>query len=144
MRVMKKISIVTNCYNEEGNIREVYDRVKQIMKQVTWAQYEHIFIDNASTDNTINLLRALANEDKSVKVILNSRNFGQIRSSNHALLNASGDAVIHIVADLQDPPELIPEFLSRWRDGFPVVIGQKKSSKDTLVMSVLRKFYYWF
>ena len=74
---MKTISIVTNCYNEEGNIREVYDRVKQVMQNVTWLKYEHIFIDNASTDQTIRILRTLASQDESVKVILNSRNFGQ-------------------------------------------------------------------
>lgn len=100
---MKSISIVTPCYNEEGNVKELYAQVKAVFEQMDTYTYEHIFIDNASKDNTLLLLKELASEDPNVKIIANARNFGHIRSPYHALLQASGDAVILLVADLQDP-----------------------------------------
>lgn len=101
---MKKISIVSACYNEENNVKTLYEKVKEQMdKYESKYQWEMIFIDNCSTDNTVDELRKIAEEDKNVKVIVNSRNFGHIRSPHHALLNAYGDAVISIVSDLQDP-----------------------------------------
>jgi|TARA_B100000530_G_scaffold167448_1_gene105521 glycosyltransferase involved in cell wall biosynthesis len=139
----KKISIVTNCFNEEANVGEVYRRVKEVVENITTVtSYEHIFIDNASTDGTVAVLKELASHDPALKVIVNNRNFGQIRSANHALLQATGDAVIHVVADLQDPPELIPEFLEKWAEGYAVVIGQKEGSRDGWLMRQLRKIFY--
>lgn len=141
---MKKISIITPCYNEEANVAEVYQRVKAVFAQQAHYTYEHIFIDNASTDNTIAALKTLAGHDKNIKIIINARNFGYIRSSFHALLQGGGDAVILLAADLQDPPELIHEFLKQWEAGFKIVAGIKPASEETFLMSAIRKSYYHF
>ena len=139
----KKISIVTNCFNEEANVEEVYRRVKKAVENVPMAAYyEHIFIDNASTDDTVSVLKNLALHDSALKVIVNNRNFGQIRSGNHGLLQATGDAVIHVVADLQDPPELISKLIQKWREGYCVVIGQKTGTRDGWLMRIIRKMFY--
>ncbi len=105
--------------------------------------YEHLFIDNASKDRTDAILRELAANDKRVKVIVNTRNFGHIRSPYHAFLQAHGDAVMSCVADLQDPPELIPEFVRKWQEGYKVVIGVKQGSRESWLMARTRRFYYW-
>jgi len=105
-------------------------------------KYEHIFIDNASTDNTLRELKAIAAQDRNVKVIRNTRNFGHVRSPMHALYQASGDAVIGIVADLQDPPEMIVDFIRKWEEGYPVVIGIKAASDENGLMFWIRKQYY--
>jgi len=104
--------------------------------------YEHIFIDNASKDRTVAILRELAKEDKRVKVIVNARNFGHIRSPCHAILQAKGDAVISIVADLQDPPTMIADFVRKWEEGYKVVMGIKKGSAESILMFALRRLYY--
>ena len=104
--------------------------------------YEHIFIDNASKDLTVAILRELVKEDRRVKVIVNARNFGHIRSPCHAILQARGDAVISIVADLQDPPTMIADFVRKWEEGYKVVMGVKKGSAESIVMSALRRLYY--
>jgi len=137
------LTIVTACYNEEGNVREVYQRVRAAMETVPGLDYEHLFIDNASTDGTVAILRELAAADRRVKVIINVRNFGHVRSPYHAFLQARGDAVMSCVADLQDPPELIPEFVAKWREGYKVVIGVKKGSHESWLMARTRRFYYW-
>lgn len=139
---MKLISIVTPCYNEEENVRDVYEQVKAVFADLPSYRYEHIFIDNASVDGTADILKEIAEADKNVKIILNARNFGHIRSPIHALLQAQGDAVILMVADLQDPPELISKFLSRWAEGFKVVLGVKPSSRESFTMSLVRRLYY--
>jgi len=105
-------------------------------------RYEHIFIDNASKDRTGTLLREIAAKDKNVKVILNARNFGHIRSPYHAMLQAQGDAVISLVSDLQDPPELIGNFLAKWEEGFLVVIAVKQDSEESIIFFTLRRLYY--
>lgn len=138
----KKISIVTACYNEEGNVEELYKQVKQQFDTLPEYDYEHIFIDNASKDNTVVILCKLAKEDKNVKLILNAKNFGHIRSPFHALLQAQGDAVMLTVADLQDPPSLIPEFIKKWEEGNKVVIGIKNKSKENPIMFGIRKLFY--
>jgi len=138
---MKCISIVTPCFNEEENIRELYNRIKEVMSGFDYG-YEHIFIDNASTDRTAKLLRELAVQDKRVKVIFNTRNFGHIRSPYYALLQAGGDAVIGMASDLQDPPEKIPEFIHKWEEGCKVVIGVKTSSQEPGLFYFLRSLYY--
>jgi glycosyltransferase involved in cell wall biosynthesis len=139
---MKHISVVTPCYNEEGNVRELYRRVKQVFSSLEGYTYEHIFIDNASRDRTVAILKEIATEDPSVKILVNARNFGHVRSPYHAMLQATGDAVITIVADLQDPPEMIVEFLRRWEEGYKVVIGIKDSAEESGWMFAVRSLYY--
>jgi len=140
---MKKISIVTACYNEEENVRELYTQVKKVMNEkVSQYSYEHIFIDNSSEDKTIEILKEIARYDKNVKIIVNSRNFGHIKSPTHALFQATGDAVISVVADLQDPPEMIPEFITEWEDGNDIVLAQKRDSEEQGMMFKVRETYY--
>lgn len=139
---MKLISIVTPCFNEEDNIDELYNRVKTVFYNLPGYQYEHIFIDNASTDRTVDILRSIAQKDKNVKIIVNARNFGHIRSPYHAILEAGGDAVITIVADLQDPPDMIAQFIEKWEEGYKIVVGVKSSSKESPMMFAVRKIYY--
>ncbi|MFM8270505.1 MAG: glycosyltransferase family 2 protein [Pseudomonadota bacterium] len=142
---MKTITIVTACYNEEENIAEVYRQVKQVFaEKLPQYQYEHLFIDNASKDKTVEILRQIAAQDKQVKVIVNTRNFGHIRSPFHGLLQAKGDAVISLVADLQDPPSLIPELVSQWEKGPKMVLAVKAQSAETPLMWIIRKCFYEF
>jgi glycosyltransferase involved in cell wall biosynthesis len=138
----KTLSILTPCFNEEENVREVYLRVRAAVAAAGPYKYEHLFIDNASTDNTLSELKAIAAEDRNVKVIRNTRNFGHIRSPMHALYQTSGDAVIGIVADLQDPPEMIVDLVRKWEEGYPVVITVKAASEENGVMFWIRKKYY--
>ena len=136
------ISIVTPCYNEEGNAREMYEAIRAIFAGLPQYRYEHIFIDNGSKDGTPRILRELATGDANVKVILNTRNFGHVRSGYYALLQTSGEAVIALACDFQDPPELIPEFLRRWAAGSKVVLGVKESSDESGLFYALRDRYY--
>jgi len=138
---MTMISIITPCFNEEGNLEELYERICSVMSSLEY-DYEHILIDNASTDQSVQLLRKLASMDKRVKIILNTRNFGHIRSPYHAVLQASGDAVIGMASDLQDPPERIPEFVQEWERGYKVVIGVKKKSEEPGIFFLFRSLYY--
>ena len=117
---MKHISVMTPCYNEEGNIRSIYTAVKEQFSKMSQYTYEHIFIDNCSTDNSRKILRELASGDSNVKVILNARNFGPNRSGSYGMLQGTGDALICIVCDMQDPPEMIPAFLQKWEEGYKV------------------------
>ena len=139
---MKLISVVTPCFNEEDNVEEIYNRVKKVFERFPQYRYEHIFIDNNSADRTLEILKRLASYDFNVKIIVNTRNFGHIRSPYHALLNAQGDAVISIVADLQDPPEMIKDLLAKWEEGYKVVVGVKTSSQESRLMFAIRKSYY--
>lgn len=139
---MKKISIMTACYNEEENIAEVYTQVKDVFSKLPEYQYEHIFIDNASEDRTVEILREIAVNDPNVKVIVNARNFGHIRSPFHGMMQCTGDAVISIVADLQDPPEMIVDFIRKWEEGYKIVIGVKEQSYESQWMFKLREAYY--
>ncbi|MBZ0096125.1 MAG: glycosyltransferase family 2 protein [Sulfuricella sp.] len=139
---MKLISIVTPCFNEEGNVDELYTRIRDQMATLPQYGYEHIFIDNASTDNTVAKIKEIAARDQRVKLIVNVRNFGHVRSPIHAILHAKGDAIIGMASDLQDPPELIPKFLTRWAEGFKVVLGVKPSSRESFAMSLVRRLYY--
>ncbi|MGA3091380.1 MAG: glycosyltransferase family 2 protein [Terriglobales bacterium] len=138
----KTVTILTPCLNEEANVRDVYLQVRAAVAAAGNYKYEHIFIDNASTDNTLHELKILAAQDRNVRVIRNTRNFGPIRSPMHALYQASGDCVIGIVADLQDPPELIVDMLHKWEEGYPVVICIKVSSGENGLMFWIRKKYY--
>lgn len=140
---MKKISIVTGCYNEEENVALLVETVRKIMtERLTGYRYEHIFIDNASEDRTVEILRSIAAEDKHVKVIVNSRNFGHVRSPMYAMLDADGDAVILLVADFQDPPEMIKEFVAKWEEGYDTVLAIKAQSQENSMMYRLRELYY--
>lgn len=139
---MKRISIMTACYNEEENIAEVYAQVKDVFAKLTEYQYEHVFIDNASEDRTVEILRTIAQSDANVKVIVNARNFGHIRSPFHGMMQCTGDAVISIVADLQDPPEMIVDFVRKWEEGYKIVIAVKEQSYEAQWMFKLREAYY--
>jgi glycosyltransferase involved in cell wall biosynthesis len=139
---MKRISIVTPCFNEVENVDEMHTRVKQILESLKDYEYEHIFIDNCSTDGTVIALKRMAASDSKVKVILNVRNFGPERSGAYAVLQATGDAVIGLACDFQDPPELIPKFIELWQLGHKVVFGQKTKSEENKLMFSVRTLYY--
>ena len=141
---MKTISIVTPCYNEEENVEELYRRIREAMRSVGKYRYEHIYIDNASEDRTVEILRTIARQDTNVKVIVNARNFGHIRSPMHALCQATGDAVIGMASDLQDPPELIPELIAKWEQGYSMALCIKNSSDESPIMFWIRTKYYEF
>ena len=140
---MPLVTVMTGCFNEVENVRELHAQIRGIMEAQPGYEYRHLFIDNASTDGTGDVLREMAAEDSRVQVIINTRNFGPTRSPYHAFLNAEGDAVIPTVADFQDPPELIPQFLRKWEEGYKVVIGIKASSEEARHMFFVRRFYYW-
>ena len=141
----KLISIVTPCYNEQDNIVDCYQAVRRVFReQLPDYDYEHVFCDNASDDGTIERLRQLAGQDPRVKVILNSRNFGPFCSTFNGLMSTRGDAVVVLLAaDLQDPPELIPQFVRRWVEGYQVVYGIRKVREENLVLHGVRRLYYW-
>jgi glycosyltransferase involved in cell wall biosynthesis len=141
-KTRKLISIVTPSYNEESNVVPLYKEIKKIMESMPDYDYEHIFIDNASTDTTAAKLKEIARKDKKCKVIFNSRNFGHIRSPFYGMLQAKGDAVIYIACDFQDPPQLIREFVKKWERGYLVVKAVKQSSDETKSMFFLRKLFY--
>jgi glycosyltransferase involved in cell wall biosynthesis len=139
---MKLLSIVTPCYNEEKNVENLYKQVRNVFEKLPEYSYEHIFIDNSSVDKTVEILRGIALLDKNVKVIVNIRNFGHIRSPYYGMLNAHGDAVILVVADLQDPPEMIRVFVNKWELGYKIVIGIKTKSEENRMMFLIRKLFY--
>ena len=140
---MKKITVMTPCYNEEGNVEDLYLRVKEVFNQLPNYEYEHLFIDNASHDKTVDTLRNISQEDPRVKVIVNARNFGPARSGYYGLLQCYGEAVIPIVADLQDPPELILQFVKKWEEGYKVVKAVKTPVKEGFFFYFARQFYYY-
>jgi glycosyltransferase involved in cell wall biosynthesis len=136
------ITVLTPCYNEADNVQTLYERVRAVFQPLHEYRYEHLFIDNASTDETVAILRRIAARDPNVKVIVNTRNFGHVRSPYHALLQCRGDAVIGMAADLQDPPELIPAFIQKWREGYKVVLGVKAAAEESALMFAIRKIGY--
>jgi glycosyltransferase involved in cell wall biosynthesis len=138
----KLVSVVTPCYNEEANVREVYERVLKVMSAFPSYEFEHIFIDNASTDSTLDKLKEIAGVDRRLKVIANARNFGHIRSPMHGMFQASGDAVILLFSDLQDPPELLQKMIFEWEQGALIVAGIKTTSEESGLMFWLRTKYY--
>ncbi len=139
---MKKISLFTPCYNEEGNVYALYRKVTEVMKQLPQYSYEYIFIDNHSTDKTPDILRKIALEDKRVKVIFNIRNFGPSRSGSYGFYQTEGDVSICLACDFQDPPELIPEFIKKWEEGYKVVWGKKTGAAENRIMYGIRCLYY--
>lgn len=139
---MKKISFVSPTFNEGQNVEELYRRVKAVWDQYPQYSFEYIIIDNASTDDTVNRLRLLAEQDSRLKIIVNIRNFGHIRSPYWGLLQASGDAIIYLASDLQDPPELSPDFIREWERGWQVVLAVKPISEGSKLVHFFRKTYY--
>ena len=140
---MKKISLISSCYNEEENLDTLYDRVvKAIEPYSNNYEFEYILLDNGSCDNTEGKLRELAQKDKRIKVILNARNFGHIRSPYYGMVQCSGDAIIYLASDLQDPPELIGDFIKKWKDGYKIVLGKKTQSEESFPMFMIRTAYY--
>jgi len=140
---MPFVSVVTGCYNEEENVGELYARVCDVFaKQLPEYTFEFIFIDNASSDATVAVLKEIARTDRRVKIIVNNRNFGALRSGHYALLQTRGEAVVALASDLEDPPELIPEFLKKWEEGYKIVLAQKRSSEEFPLFSLMRRFYY--
>jgi len=140
----KTVTVVTPCYNEQENIEEVFRQTAAVFAGMPEVHYEHLFIDNCSTDRTVELLRGMAARDPRVKVILNSRNFGQVRSPFHGLMQAEGDAAILLVADLQDPPAMLRDFVQQWLAGSPLVVGVKPASRESALMFGVRRLYYRF
>jgi polyisoprenyl-phosphate glycosyltransferase len=137
------VSLVSPCLNEEGNVRELYDRVCRVFTEhLPDYDFEFLLIDNASTDRTIQVLKEIAKSDRRVKIIVNNRNFGPIRSGYHALLQARGEAIIALASDLQDPPEMIPQFVKKWEEGFKIVLAQKTNSEESPLFFFIRKTYY--
>jgi glycosyltransferase involved in cell wall biosynthesis len=136
------ITVVSPCYNEEGNVETLYLRTKAVFEALGRFDYIHLFIDNASTDGTVARLKAMAAADPAVRLIVNQRNFGHIRSPYHGLLQAPGDAVILMASDLQDPPELLGTMLALWEAGAPVVMGVKTTSDEPWLIYRLRTLYY--
>ncbi len=141
---MKKISITGGCYNEAGNIEELYTRCLAVLKKFPQYDYEFVLADNCSTDNTRDVLRTLAARDPKFKVILNANNFGHIRSPFNALLNASGDAAVSMCTDLQEPPEVLEQFIREWENGAKVVCGVRSGTKAGFVLECFRRLYYKF
>lgn len=136
------VVVVAPCYNERENVPVLYEAVRTALSGLPGIRWELLFIDNASADGTQDALRRVAASDPRVKVIINQRNFGHVRSPFHGLLQAGGDAVVVMASDLQDPPELLPEFVARWQQGCPVVVGQKTNSEEAPVFFAVRRAYY--
>jgi glycosyltransferase involved in cell wall biosynthesis len=140
---MRFISVMSPCYNEEDNVTEFYERVCRVFADhLPDYAFDVIFIDNASTDGTVQVLREIAGKDKRVKIIVNNRNFGHIRSGYHGFLQGTGDAVVVIASDLQDPPEMIPQFVRKWEEGYKIVMAQKTNSEESVLFSLVRRLYY--
>ena len=140
----KSISIVLPCFNESDNIDELHDRLTTVVDSLSQYKFRFLYIDNASTDNTVEKIRELSQRDPRVTAIVNARNFGHIRSPFYGLLEAGGECVIIMASDLQDPPEMIPKFIEQWTKGNSIVVGQKTSSDESKLFYLLRTLYYWF
>ena len=139
----KKVSILIPCYNEEENVVPMSEAITDLFEnELTQYDYELLFIDNDSSDNTRPLLREICEKNKHIKAIFNAKNFGQFNSPYHGILQTTGDCVISMVCDFQDPIELIPQYLEAWEEGYKIVIGIKTSSKESRVMYFLRSIYY--
>ena len=142
--ILKTISIVTPCYNEEASVQECVETVSRLfVRELPNYALEHIFCDNASTDQTVTILKDLAKTNPSLKIIVNSRNFGILKNTYNGVLNATGDAVLlFLPVDLQDPPELIPEFVHHWENGYEIVYGLRAERDEGFLIRSSRKLYY--
>ena len=140
---MKKISVLIPCYNEAENVGPISRAVTEILeKELPQYDYELVFIDNDSTDGTRDIIRGLCADNPRIKAILNARNFGQFNSPYYGMLQVTGDCVIEMVADFQDPVDMIPKYVHEWEKGYKIVIGIKTSSKENRLMYWLRSCYY--
>lgn len=140
---MKKISILIPCYNEEENVGPMSEAIVNLFTtQLSNYDYELLFIDNHSTDKTRELLRGICSKNEHIKAIFNAKNFGQFNSPYYGILQTTGDCTISMVCDFQDPIELIPQYIKEWENGYKIVIGIKKSSKENPIMYKLRSIYY--
>lgn len=141
----KKVSVLIPCYNEEENVVPMSKAIQDMFEEnLPQYDYELLFIDNASSDNTRPLLREICKRNKHVKAILNAKNFGQFNSPYYGMLQTTGDCVISMVCDFQDPIEMIPKYLAEWENGYKIVIGIKTSSQENKLMYALRSMYYSF
>lgn len=139
----KLISITIACFNEEGNVANIAKEVSDLFNnQLSNYDYEIIFIDNDSQDRTREILRQICSENKKIKAIFNAKNFGQFNSPYYCMLQASGDCVIAMACDFQDPVELIPEFVKAWEEGYKIAIGVKEESYEGFILKRLKKIYY--
>lgn len=139
---MKTICIITPCYNEEDNVKEIHNQIDKIFSKYPNYNYKHLFIDNHSNDNTVAEIKKLCSKNNNVQLIQNSRNFGAIRSPYYGLLQSDADASILIAADLQEPTELIHQFIEKWENGYKIVVGVKNKSKESKIMYFIRRCYY--
>jgi len=139
----KKITILVPCFNEVENVQGLYDEIKKIIGCFPKYDFEFLFMDNSSTDGTDVLLKKIASNDKAVKVIINTRNFGWLRSPYYGLLQSKADAVVSMAADFQDPPQLISEFIRKWEEGNKLVLGVRNKIQQTGLMVYVRKMYYY-
>lgn len=143
MKKLKKISIMIPCYNEEENIVPMSEEIVSLFKgELCQYDYELLFIDNDSSDDTRLLLRKICADHKKIKAIFNAKNFGQFNSPFYGMLQATGDCVICMVCDFQDPIELIPQYIREWENGYKIVIGIKNKSKENPLMYKVRSLYY--
>lgn len=140
---MKKISIVIPCFNEQDNVEPAYVQIKDVFEKLPEYSWEMIFMDNDSTDLTRERLRALCEKDKRVKAIFNTRNFGPDCNTINGFFAATGDCVVWICCDLQEPPEMIIDMVRKWEQGEKLVWGQKTETQESFVMATCRKIYYW-
>jgi glycosyltransferase involved in cell wall biosynthesis len=140
---MKKVSILIPCYNEEENVRPMSEEIVNLFEnELIQYDYELLFIDNDSSDQTRVILRDICKKNKHIKAIFNAKNFGQFNSPYYGMLQTTGDCTISMVCDFQDPVELIPQYLEAWEEGYKIVIGIKTSSKENPIMYYLRSIYY--
>ena len=138
-----KISVCTPTYNEKENILKLYSEIKKIFEDNN-LEYEHVVIDNNSDDGTIDILKDICKKDKNFKVLINQKNYGHIRSPFYGLLQTSGDATILMSSDFQDPVELIPKYIDKWKNGEKIVLGKKATSDETKIFFSVRNLYYKF
>lgn len=140
---MKKISVLTPTYNEEENIVMLCKKIKDEFKGLNY-DYEHVVIDNNSSDNTISIIKKLCQNDKNLKLIVNNKNYGHLNSPYYGLMQTNGDATILMASDFQDPPELISKYIELWEKGHKVILAQKNQSDENFLIKNVRKFYYKF
>tara|TARA_X000000950_G_scaffold270873_1_gene351234 strand:+ start:433 stop:1356 length:924 start_codon:yes stop_codon:yes gene_type:complete len=138
-----KITICTPTYNEKENIELLYSKIKDLFTKLD-CEYEHLVIDNNSNDGTIDVLKKIASNDKKFKVIINSKNYGHIKSPFHGLLQTDSDATILMASDFQDPIELIPQYIEKWKSGSKIVLAKKKASEENKIIFSIRSFFYKF
>jgi glycosyltransferase involved in cell wall biosynthesis len=137
------VSVVIPCLNEEDNVEPIAAAVAREFERQPFS-YEILFIDNASTDGTVALIKAMAAGDPRIKLIANLRNFGQMRSPTYGIYNARGRAVIGMCADFQDPPALIGPLLDRWRSGAKIVLAVRESERGSPLKRLGRAVGYFY